>query len=111
MALPPEEGDLAGQRRPAHLNAAMPAVGGLGRRECQGGIVEEQLHVFKQRALIALERQHIGPVNAKLCVLAIWWPAQFRRGSTCSSRHSRCGSPWAGVADDRGVSWLGQDTR
>src|SRR3954470_7229475 len=55
-----QEGDLAGQRRPAHLNAAMLAIGGLGRRERQGGVVEEQLHVFKQRALIALERQHIG---------------------------------------------------
>jgi Bacterial DNA-binding protein len=29
-----------------------------------------------------------GPVTAKLCVLAIWRPAQFRRCSTFSSRHS-----------------------
>src|SRR5215216_2846148 len=49
-----------GQRRPAHLDAAMLAIGGLGRRKRQGGVTEDQLHVFKQRALIALERQHIG---------------------------------------------------
>src|SRR3954451_22712932 len=55
-----QEGDLTGQRRPAHLDAAMLAIGGLGRRERQGRVIEEQLHVFKERALIALERQHIG---------------------------------------------------
>src|SRR5215203_3734865 len=51
---------ITGQRRPAHLDAAMLAIGGLGRRKRQGGVTEDQLHVFKQRALIALERQHIG---------------------------------------------------
>ncbi len=30
----------------------------------------------------------VGPVTAKLCVLAIWRRAQLRRCSTFSSRHS-----------------------
>jgi hypothetical protein len=35
------------------------AIGGVRRLERYRRIVQEQLHVLKQRALVALERQHV----------------------------------------------------
>ena len=58
-----QPGDVGAQRGLTHLNTPVIAIDALGPRQRRLGIVDKELHVRKQRALVGFEGQYVIPTG------------------------------------------------